>query len=103
MMAIGANVERIVDRAAAHARPSALAVRDSLLVGLAFSAGIYEAICFLSFGKVFTGFQTGNLVFLGLGLAGTRPPFIILAARDRSVGASSANGTSGPSAWLPSA
>jgi uncharacterized membrane protein YoaK (UPF0700 family) len=74
-MSIGANVERIVDRAAVHAKPSALAVRDSLLVGLAFSAGIYEAICFLSFGKVFTGFQTGNLVFLGLGLAGTRPPF----------------------------
>jgi uncharacterized membrane protein YoaK (UPF0700 family) len=74
-MSIGATVERIVDRAAAHAKPSAVAVRDSLLVGLAFSAGIYEAICFLSFGKVFTGFQTGNLVFLGLGLAGTRPPF----------------------------
>jgi len=74
-MAIGANVERIMDRAAAHAKPSALAVRDSLLVALAFTAGIYEAICFLSFGKVFTGFQTGNLVFLGLGFAGTRPPF----------------------------
>jgi uncharacterized membrane protein YoaK (UPF0700 family) len=45
-----------------------------LLVALAFASGIYEAICFLSFGKVFTAFQTGNIVFLGVGLAGTRPP-----------------------------
>jgi uncharacterized membrane protein YoaK (UPF0700 family) len=74
-MGIETNVERIVDRAAAHATISLLTVRDRLLVGLAFSAGIYEAICFLSFGKVFTGFQTGNLVFLGLAVAGTRPPF----------------------------
>jgi len=35
---------------------------------------MYEAICFLSFGKVFTGFQTVNLVFPGIGAAGTRPP-----------------------------
>jgi uncharacterized membrane protein YoaK (UPF0700 family) len=41
---------------------------------MAFASGGYEAICFLSFGKVFTAFQTGNIVFLGLGLAGTRPP-----------------------------
>jgi uncharacterized membrane protein YoaK (UPF0700 family) len=51
-----------------------LAVRDRLLVALAFAAGIYEAICFLSFGKVFSGFQTGNIVFLGVVAAGTRPP-----------------------------
>jgi uncharacterized membrane protein YoaK (UPF0700 family) len=69
------SADRRVDRAAAHATPALLAVRDRLLVGLAFSSGIYEAICFLSFGKVFTAFQTGNIVFLGLGAAGTRPPF----------------------------
>jgi uncharacterized membrane protein YoaK (UPF0700 family) len=74
-MSIEPPVDRIVDRPAAHATPALLAVRDRLLVGLAFSSGIYEAICFLSFGKVFTGFQTGNIVFLGLGAAGTRPPF----------------------------
>jgi uncharacterized membrane protein YoaK (UPF0700 family) len=66
--------DRLVDRAAAHASPALLAIRDHLLVALAFASGIYEAICFLSFGKVFTAFQTGNIVFLGLGLAGTRPP-----------------------------
>ncbi|HEY0692260.1 MAG TPA: YoaK family protein, partial [Kribbella sp.] len=64
--------DRHVDLAAAHASPALLAIRDHLLVALAFASGIYEAICFLSFGKVFTAFQTGNIVFLGLGLAGTR-------------------------------
>jgi uncharacterized membrane protein YoaK (UPF0700 family) len=66
--------DRVVDQAAAHAKPAELAVRDWLLAGLSFSAGMYEAICFLAFGKVFAGFQTGNLVFLGFGVAGTRPP-----------------------------
>lgn len=58
------------------ARPASalLALRDRLLVALAFAAGIYEAICFLSFGKVFSGFQTGNIVFLGVIADGTRPP-----------------------------
>jgi hypothetical protein len=64
----------LVDRAAAHATPTELAVRDWLLTGLSFSAGMYEAICFLAFGKVFAGFQTGNLVFLGFGVAGTHAP-----------------------------
>jgi uncharacterized membrane protein YoaK (UPF0700 family) len=55
--------DRVVDPAA-HASTGLLAVRDWLLVALSFSSGIYEAIYFLSFGKVFTAFQTGNLVFL---------------------------------------
>jgi hypothetical protein len=66
--------DRVVDRAAALGEPADLAVRDWLLVGLSFSAGMYEAICFLTFGKVFAGFQTGNLVLLGVGVAGTAPP-----------------------------
>ncbi|HTF53262.1 MAG TPA: YoaK family protein [Pseudonocardia sp.] len=64
-----------MDLAVAHARPALLAVRDWLLVALAFSSGIYEAICYLSFGKVFTAAQTGNLVLLGVVAGGTRPPF----------------------------
>ena len=66
--------DRVVDRAAVHATPAELAVRDWLLVGLSFSTGMYEAICFLTFGKVFTAAQTGNLVLLGIGVAGTRQP-----------------------------
>jgi uncharacterized membrane protein YoaK (UPF0700 family) len=66
--------DRVVDRAAAHATPAELAVRDWLLVGLSLATGMYEAICFLTFGKVFTAAQTGNLVLLGIGVAGTHQP-----------------------------
>jgi uncharacterized membrane protein YoaK (UPF0700 family) len=66
--------DRVAEQAAGPATLAGLAVRDWLLVGLSFSAGMYEAICFLALGKVFAGFQTGNLVFLGFGVAGTRPP-----------------------------
>jgi uncharacterized membrane protein YoaK (UPF0700 family) len=64
----------VVDRSAAHAAPRLLAVRDWLLVALSLATGIYEAICFLTFGKVFTAAQTGNLILLGIGVAGTREP-----------------------------
>jgi uncharacterized membrane protein YoaK (UPF0700 family) len=43
-------------------------------VALSFSTGTYKAICLLTFGKVFTAAQTGNLVLLGIGVAGTRQP-----------------------------
>jgi uncharacterized membrane protein YoaK (UPF0700 family) len=66
--------DRVADRAAAHATAAELAVRDWLLVGLSFSTGMYEAICFLTFGKVLTAAMTGNLVLLGMGVAGTHQP-----------------------------
>jgi uncharacterized membrane protein YoaK (UPF0700 family) len=66
--------DRVVDRAAAHATPAELAVRDWLLVGLSLATGMFEAICFLTFGKVFTAAMTGNLVLLGIGVAGTHQP-----------------------------
>jgi uncharacterized membrane protein YoaK (UPF0700 family) len=67
--------DTVEDRAAAaQATPAEVAIRDWLLAGLSFSAGMYEAICFLALGKVFAGFQTGNFVFLGFGVAGTRAP-----------------------------
>jgi uncharacterized membrane protein YoaK (UPF0700 family) len=51
-------------------RLSPAAVRDLLLVGLTVSSGAVDAISFLALGKVFTAFMTGNLVFLGVGVAG---------------------------------
>jgi len=66
--------DRVAGPAATHATPAELAVRDWLLVGLSFATGTYEAICFLTFGKVFTAAMTGNLVLLGIGVAGTRQP-----------------------------
>src|ERR1700761_4591307 len=65
--------DRVVDLAAQHATPGLLAVRDWLLVALAFATGIYEEISFLTFGKVFSAAQTGNLVLIGIG-ARTHPP-----------------------------
>jgi uncharacterized membrane protein YoaK (UPF0700 family) len=51
--------------------------RDLLLVGLTFSSGAVDAIAFLGLGKVFTAFQTGNLVFLGVGAAGAGGPDLV--------------------------
>jgi uncharacterized membrane protein YoaK (UPF0700 family) len=45
-------------------------VRDLLLVGLTFSSGAVDAISYFALGKIFTAFMTGNLVFLGLSVAG---------------------------------
>jgi uncharacterized membrane protein YoaK (UPF0700 family) len=52
--------------------------RDWLLFGLTVSSGAVDAISFLALGKVFTAFMTGNLVFLGMGIARhTAAPSII--------------------------
>jgi uncharacterized membrane protein YoaK (UPF0700 family) len=45
-------------------------VRDLLLVGLTLSSGAVDAISYFALGKIFTAFMTGNLVFLGLSIAG---------------------------------
>jgi uncharacterized membrane protein YoaK (UPF0700 family) len=44
--------------------------RDWLLFMLTVSSGAVDAISFLALGKVFTAFMTGNLAFLGMGIAG---------------------------------
>jgi uncharacterized membrane protein YoaK (UPF0700 family) len=46
-------------------------VRDLLLFTLTVSSGAVDAISFLALGKVFTAFMTGNLAFLGMGIAGS--------------------------------
>jgi uncharacterized membrane protein YoaK (UPF0700 family) len=40
------------------------------LVALTFVTGIVDAVCFLGLGQVFAAMQTGNVIFLGLGIAG---------------------------------
>jgi uncharacterized membrane protein YoaK (UPF0700 family) len=65
---------RVADLGVADAPPGLVVLRDWLLVALTFSTGILEALCYLSFGKVFCAFQSGNLLFLGLIAGGTRPP-----------------------------
>jgi uncharacterized membrane protein YoaK (UPF0700 family) len=54
--------------------------RDLLLVGLTFSSGAVDAICFLGLGKIFTAFQTGNLVFLGIDAADAGGPDLVRVA-----------------------
>ena len=44
--------------------------RDWLLMGLTLASGSVDAISFLALGNVFTGFMTGNLIFLGLIISG---------------------------------
>ena len=56
------------------ARLSVTAVRDLRLIALTFSSGAVDAIAFLGLGKVFTAFQTGNFVFLGIGAADAGGP-----------------------------
>jgi uncharacterized membrane protein YoaK (UPF0700 family) len=46
-------------------------LRDWLLFALTVSSGAVDAISFLALGKVFTAFMTGNLGFLGMGIAGS--------------------------------
>jgi uncharacterized membrane protein YoaK (UPF0700 family) len=48
----------------------AASIRDLLLVGLSVSSGAVDAISYLALGKVFTAFMTGNVVFIGLAVAG---------------------------------
>ena len=45
-------------------------VRNWLLAALTVSSGAVDAISFLALGKIFTAFMTGNVAFLGMGLAG---------------------------------
>jgi uncharacterized membrane protein YoaK (UPF0700 family) len=52
----------------------AIELRDRLLMALALSSGATDAICWMALGKVFTGFMTGNLVFLGLRTTGGGGP-----------------------------
>jgi uncharacterized membrane protein YoaK (UPF0700 family) len=55
-------------------RPTAPAVRDLLLVGLAVCSGAVDAISYLALGKVFSAFMTGNIVLVALSLTGAGGP-----------------------------
>ncbi|HET6997343.1 MAG TPA: YoaK family protein [Solirubrobacterales bacterium] len=44
--------------------------RTQVLLALTFVTGIVDAVSFLGLGQVFAGMQTGNVIFLGFGIAG---------------------------------
>lgn len=54
-----------------RARPGVEEVQLWCLLALTFSTGIADAVGYLALDKVFTGNMTGNVVILGMGLAGT--------------------------------
>jgi uncharacterized membrane protein YoaK (UPF0700 family) len=52
-------------------------VRDLLLVALTVASGAVDAISYFGLGKIFSAFMTGNLVFLGFGLAEIQGPDVV--------------------------
>ena len=65
-------------------------VRSILLVVLSASSGSVDAVSWLGLGKVFSGFMTGNLVFVGFragGAAGPSVPRVLAALAAFCVGA----------------
>src|SRR5882757_7074156 len=60
-----------------HNEAAKLRVRDLLLNALTASSGAIDAISFLSLGKVFSAFMTGNIAFLGLQVAGAGGPGLV--------------------------
>lgn len=49
--------------------PRSIAIRNGLLLALAFAAGYIDALSYLGLGRVFTANMTGNTVLLGIALA----------------------------------
>src|SRR4030095_5306538 len=56
---------------------SNVGVRNRLFDALTLSSGAIDSISFLGLGKVFTAFMTGNVAFLGMGIAGNPAPRIV--------------------------
>ena len=54
-------------------------LRDGLLVALTFAMGSLDAVSWLGLGKVYSAFQSGNLVVLGLGIGAAPGPPVVRA------------------------
>lgn len=52
-------------------------IRDWLLIALTLSTGAVDAISYFGLGKVFSAFMTGNLVYLGFGIANLGGPDLV--------------------------
>jgi uncharacterized membrane protein YoaK (UPF0700 family) len=51
--------------------------RDLLLVALTVASGAVDAISYFGLGKTFSAFMTGNVVFLGFGIANLQGPAVL--------------------------
>jgi uncharacterized membrane protein YoaK (UPF0700 family) len=52
-------------------------MRDLLLVALTVASGAVDAISYFGLGKIFSAFMTGNIVFLGFGVAEIEGPDVV--------------------------
>jgi uncharacterized membrane protein YoaK (UPF0700 family) len=52
-------------------------LRDLLLVALTVGSGAVDAISYFGLGKTFSAFMSGNIVFLGFGIAGLQGPPVL--------------------------
>jgi uncharacterized membrane protein YoaK (UPF0700 family) len=84
-----ARTPAITDNDAAEPTPNGQTVRDVLLVGLTVASGAVDAISYFGLGKIFSAFMTGNIVFLGFGIANLEGPClpVVLALSTFAVGA----------------
>jgi uncharacterized membrane protein YoaK (UPF0700 family) len=48
--------------------------RDLMLIALTVASGAVDAISYFGLGKIFSAFMTGNMVFLGFGIANLKEP-----------------------------
>lgn len=55
----------------------AVSLRDLLLIALTFASGAVDAISYFGRGKTFSAFMTGNIVFLGFGIANIKGPAVL--------------------------
>ena len=52
-------------------------LRDPLLIALTVASGAVDAISYFGLGKIFSAFMTGNIVFLGFGIAEIKGPDVV--------------------------
>jgi uncharacterized membrane protein YoaK (UPF0700 family) len=96
-----------VDRQPVESERVAPGTRDVLLAALTFASGAVDAISYFGLGKIFSAFMTGNLVFLGFGIAHIKGPCVpIIVALSAFAGGSYtgfriAIKRSGESGWWP--
>jgi uncharacterized membrane protein YoaK (UPF0700 family) len=82
--------------------------RDLMLVALTIASGAIDAISYFGLGKIFSAFMTGNIVFLGFGIANMKEPCLpaVLAlstfAAGSFLGLRMATLRSQESGWWPS-
>src|SRR5260370_8494497 len=72
LMSTVATYTGSIERQSSH-----VGVRNWLFDALTLSSGAIDSISVLGLGKVFTAFMTGNVAFLGMGIAGNPAPRIV--------------------------